>query len=257
MKNGKNFINMLNKRIEVNRLDAKEVTKILKILSDTYPAFGKVTTIKIEIWQETIGDLPYEMVSMALKKIISTSEDQFAPTIATIRKACLEIMQPDNGLSSSEAWEEVEKAIRHFGWAREIEALESMSLLTKRTVKACNWQEICSTEEIGIMKAQFMRMYDQFKARETQDKLIPQNLRPLLGGMVKDINLIEDKSNLEGKIILAIGEGKREIPQAFKDMMDTVFKTTEEDRTQIIEANRQIFIKQTEALMRAEKDGKN
>ena len=83
----------------------------------------EVDDLKVRVWHEMLGDLDYAVASMAVKKIIM--QNTFAPAIAEVRKAATEIMSPEQ-VTGSEAWGEVTRAIRHYGYYRETEALASM-----------------------------------------------------------------------------------------------------------------------------------
>lgn len=204
-------------------MNKAETTKALALLKSNYHSF-EVGQVKIDLWHELMGDVPFELILVAIKKYMLEDTSSFAPAIGKIRSMCLETATPQLAVTSGEAWGEVTRAISNYGGYREIEALASMSPITKRTVKAMNWQEICQCEDLGIMRAQFMRMYDSYKQREVQDKLIPCNMRPLLQSFIKDI------PQLETREVLQIDEPKKErmeIPEFFKEAMKNVFQPIE------------------------------
>ncbi len=121
-----------------------------------------------------LGDLDYSLASLAIKKLIL--ENTFAPAIAEVRKAVMEILNPD-GMTAAEGWGEVERAIRLYGYCRETEALESMSPRVAKVVKYIGWQNICLNEEPGVVRGQFLKMYAQVAEREQKELLLPAGLR--------------------------------------------------------------------------------
>ena len=150
-----------------------ETAKILAVLAASYPKF-EVDDLKVRVWHEMLGDLDYVTANMAAKKLIL--ENTFAPSIAEVRKAAKEILNPD-GMTAAEAWGEVERAVRTYGYYRETEALESMSPSVAKVVEYIGWQNICLNEEPGVIRGQFLKMYQQVRERDRREMLLPADLR--------------------------------------------------------------------------------
>ena len=150
-----------------------ETAKLLAVLAAAFPRF-EVDDLKVQVWHEMLGDLDYSLASLAIKKLIL--ENTFAPAIAEVRKAVMEILNPD-GMTAAEGWGEVERAIRLYGYCRETEALESMSPRVAKVVKYIGWQNICLNEEPGVVRGQFLKMYAQVAEREQKELLLPAGLR--------------------------------------------------------------------------------
>ena len=150
-----------------------EVAKILTVLAAAYPKF-EVDDLKVRVWHEMLGDLDYATANMAVKKLIL--ENTFPPSIAEVRKAAMEILNPEV-MTAAEAWGEVERAIRIYGYYRETEALESMSPSVAKVVEYIGWQNICLNEEPGVIRGQFLKMYQQVRERDRREMLLPADLR--------------------------------------------------------------------------------
>jgi len=150
-----------------------EIAKILAVLAASYPKF-EVDDLKVQVWHEMLGDLDYVTANMAVKKLIL--ENAFPPSIAEVRKAAAEIMNPDV-MTAAEAWGEVERAVRTYGSYQEIEALASLSPRTAKVVRQIGWREICLNEEPGVVRGQFLKMYQQVQERDRREMLLPANLR--------------------------------------------------------------------------------
>ena len=168
-----------------------EVAKLLAVLAASYPKF-EVDDLKVQVWHEMLGDLDYAVASMAVKKIIM--QNTFPPAIAEVRKAAIEISSP-RGLTAAEAWGEVVKAVRNYGYYRGEEALASLSPTTAQVVRYMGWREICLSEEPEIIRAHFLRMYDQVAAREQEKHLLPSEMQVEIKKLAKkyDLRLIEDR----------------------------------------------------------------
>jgi len=150
-----------------------EIAKILAVLAAAYPKF-EVDDVKVQVWYEMLGDLEYSIVNIAIKKLIM--QNTFPPSIAEVRKAVTELMNPEQ-VTSSEAWGEVTRAIRNYGYYCEEEALASMSPITAQLVRYMGWREICMSEDIGVIRGQFLKMYQQVRERDRREMLLPADLR--------------------------------------------------------------------------------
>ena len=166
-----------------------EVAKLLAVLAASYPKF-EVDDLKVQVWHEMLGDLDYVTVNMAVKKLIL--ENTFAPSIAEVRKAAMDILNPDV-MTAAEAWGEVERAVRTYGYYREAEALASLTPRVAKVVRQISWREICLNEEPGVVRGQFLKMYQQVQERDHREMLLPADLRQeiqRLAGMM-DMKAIE------------------------------------------------------------------
>jgi len=164
-----------------------EVAKLLAVLAAAYPKF-EVNDVKVQVWHEMLGDLDYAVANMAVKKLIM--QNTFPPAIAEVRKAAAELTNPEN-LTSSEAWGEVTSAIRNYGYYREGEALASMSPTTAQVVRYMGWREICMSEDkdTGVVRGQFLKMYEQTANREQEKKLLPPAMQDEIKQLSKKFGL--------------------------------------------------------------------
>lgn len=150
-----------------------ETSKLLAILAAAYPRF-EVDELKIQVWHEMLSDLDYQIAQMAAKKCIS--EQKFAPSIAEVRQAAVDIMTPDRK-TAGEAWGEVQRAVGYYGYISEAEALESLSPLVATATRQIGWQQICAATEMGVVRGQFMKIYEQVERRENERLLLPEGVR--------------------------------------------------------------------------------
>ncbi len=150
-----------------------EVAKLLAVLAASYPKF-EVDDLKVQVWHEMLGDLDYGIASLAIKKLIL--ESTFPPSIAEVRKAVVEIQTPEQ-TNGAQAWGEVVRAIRRYGYYDPDGAIQSKSNRTARVVQMIGWREICLSEEPGVVRGQFLKMYQQVAEREQKMRLLPQSLR--------------------------------------------------------------------------------
>lgn len=162
-----------------------DVIKLLGMIAVAYPNMKEVDDLTVETWYDCLSDIDLEVALAAVKKNIL--ESPFPPTIADIRKQVADVVTlKEDKLDISEAWGEVVKAMQTHGSYSEIEALKSMNPTTKKVVKYMGWREICLSENLGVIRGQFLRMYETVAARERQDRLLPESFK-------KDIKQIAEQ----------------------------------------------------------------
>lgn len=157
-------------------MNQKETAKILAVLAAAYPKF-EVDETKLRVWHEMLGDMEYEVVAVAVKKCML--EKTFAPSIAEVRQEVVKIMNP-NRLTSAEAWGEVEYAIKRYGATAAYDGTsykDVLSPLTLRVVKLMGWVDMCRAENTAVIRGQFIKLYEQSYAQETEELLLPEKLK--------------------------------------------------------------------------------
>lgn len=170
-----------------------ETAKLLAVLAAAFPRF-EVDDLKVQVWHEMLGDLDYSLANLAIKKLIL--ESTFPPSIAEVRKAAMEILNPDV-MTAAEAWGEVERAVRTYGYYQETKALASLSPRTAKVVRQIGWREICLNEDPGVVRGQFLKMYQQVQERDRREMLLPAGLR-------NQIQILAERMDL--KVIAGGGE---------------------------------------------------
>jgi hypothetical protein len=173
-----------------------ELIKIMTALAEVYPKFI-INEFKTNIFYDLLKDLDYVVLQTAVRKHMLLSE--YPPTIADLRKLATEITNPSIQLTAAEAWGEVQKAIRYFGWYRGEEALASMSEGARKIAQYIGWQNICEAENIDVLRGQFFKMYGQVETREKTEALLPESVKGDIQRLTAQI----------GKPMLGSGENER------------------------------------------------
>jgi hypothetical protein len=152
----------------------KETAQLLAIMGIAYQTFT-VDKPKIAVWHKLIGDLDYTLAELAIQKLIIDSP--YPPTIHDIRKRALEVQYP-NLPTPAEAWGVLNKNIQKYGSYRVQEGLEALPPIVRETVDCMGYREICQSEEPeGVLRAQFMRMYEQILNRRKGEQMLPELMR--------------------------------------------------------------------------------
>lgn len=163
-----------------------EVGKIFAVLSAAYDKFD-VNEFKQQLWFEMLQDISYSIVQIAIKKLIL--ESPYPPSIADIRKQCLEVSTKDNEqIDAGQGWGEIMRAIRLYGYCRAEEALNSLSPITRQVAERLSWREICLCEEqnLGVLRGQFIKIFNSLQEREGKNKLLPEKLKQEIKALEKE-----------------------------------------------------------------------
>ena len=144
----------------------------------------------VNVWYEFLKDLDSKVCSVAISKYIMTNK--FPPTVADIRELCTSVTAGDKPLWS-DGWDEVMRAMRRYGSYNEVEALESMSEITRQCVRRLGYQNLCRSEEIGVDRANFRMIFEQIANREYEKAKLPSGMQQLIASV--QAKMIETKGD--------------------------------------------------------------
>lgn len=126
------------------------------------------------MWYALMGDLPYDVAGMAIKKYMLTNK--FPPTVAELRELASGIVEGDP-LTWGESWERALHAVRKYGSYNKKAALDSLDSLTRKCVESIGFMELCMSENIMVERAHFQKVFEVFAKREQTQKQIPIGLQ--------------------------------------------------------------------------------
>ncbi|WP_434577152.1 replicative helicase loader/inhibitor [Thermoanaerobacterium thermosaccharolyticum] len=159
-------------------MTVQETTKIVNALKIAYPRYAEQIQENkqgmISLFAFMFKDVPYKVVNCALQKFIL--ESPYPPTVHDLYKEIVSVTK-FNVPDEDEAWHEVARAIRLYGYYRPEEAFDSMSEVVRDVVKAIGWSEICLSKNIDLVRDQFVRLYVIAKQRKEQEMLMPSILK--------------------------------------------------------------------------------
>lgn len=174
-----------------------EVAQIVALISAAYPNFNP-TEHTVEVYFQTLKDLPGEELKIAALSAIAEAGRKFAPSVGELRGAIGEIRKAINNLPSSyEAWEEVLTQMRRVGSYREPEFSHP---LVRRAVDVFGWKRLCLSEDATSDRARFIQAYEQLLMRAERDEIMLPEARGYIeanGGLLPapstQMNLLADK----------------------------------------------------------------
>ena len=148
-------------------MDKKEFATIAMALKTYYPRENLLPNEQaMELWFRQLQDIPYQVAEAGLNKWVSLNK--WSPCIADIREMTSSITHgelPDWG----DAWEEVCRAIRKYGFYQVGEALESLSPLTRQVTERIGFVNLCMSENQSADRANFRMIYERLAEREKRE----------------------------------------------------------------------------------------
>lgn len=170
-------------------MNRKEIINLLGIATANFPNLQQKEMMPTAVlWEKALSDISYDVAEKALLKVLSTSK--FFPTIADLRDAATQITQPRT-LDAMEAWGLINEAIRKFGYYRQAEAVDFLPNEVAEMVKRFTWRELCLSENVETLRAQFRMAWETQSKRRNELKALPTEIRLMIEDTAKGMKLLE------------------------------------------------------------------
>ena len=144
----------------------------------------------MELWYRQLEDIPAKVAEASLNKWVALNK--WSPSIADIRTIAAEITVGE-AMDWAEAWANVLKAVKLYGYNRQKEAMDYLDDLTREAVRRVGWHDICMSENIGIERAAFRDTYNNLSQRRAKEAVLPPSVRNLIAGIREEMKQIEVK----------------------------------------------------------------
>ena len=160
-----------------------------------------------DVWQKRLADLPTELLTMACANHIERS--QWLPSIAEIRASAVSLMRQASPADQdwNEAYAELQKAIRRYGYVTVPEWTNPALAETVKTLGG--WQAVCFNEDPeGVFRAQFRDVYAVVIGR--MERKVTQS--PEVRGFIENMRIPADRQLEAGDaqdLIKRLAEAKR------------------------------------------------
>lgn len=149
----------------------QDTVKLLTVI-DTYYSRTKVgdkeLKMIISLWYNSFKDFEFSVVFNLLQQHIEMGVP-FAPKISDLKEIYYKTF--DKGLDCGEAWEQVMRVMRKYGYYNAGEGLSQLDELTKKALNSIGgYMYLCSSEN-NIMsdRARFMDNYKIYAQRKRED----------------------------------------------------------------------------------------
>ena len=161
-----------------------------------------------EVWYTMLQDIPYDVMSMAVQKWITTQKWQ--PSIAELRSLAAEIAnEPIPGFE--EAWEKVLRIARDYSpydTERTEAKIAELDDITRQCLKLVDIRSIAYTENIAVDRAHFMKTYEILANRKKTQNQEPETLRTAIEARQPKPDVLIERDNHVG--IPVFSEPERE-----------------------------------------------
>lgn len=139
------------------------------LLMSSFPGY-QVTEATMKAWRALLSDLDDSVFLRAMMVVCQGAELYPGTNVAAlVRKAAAQFAQNAHPLAG-EAWGEVKRAVRQYGYYREPQFSDP---LIAEAIRALGWQDYCSSriDDEPSWRAQFIRLYESMCEREQEQKV--------------------------------------------------------------------------------------
>jgi len=153
--------------------------KGMGLLVNTFPN----RDFNFDILWELLKDIPDQNFLIAVKDLCSTTAEIYPGTniVALVREIALSGVY----LLSGEAWESVLKQIRKVGY---MGTPIFKNAVTGKAVNAIGWEALCSSENISIERAHFLKIYESYLRREKENNIKLPEVKSLIEKTTKQLS---------------------------------------------------------------------
>ena len=176
-----------------------DTLKILSVLKAAFPHSFKDMTKRdaaamVNLWAMAFAGDHYEAVNAAVMALIVTRTTGFSPTIGEV-KAKLAAPKAAQELSEQSAWAMVSRACENglYGYQKEFAKLPpevQRAVGAPEQLKA--WAGMDAETVQSVVASNFMRNYRTQKKLAAELKMLPPDLRGMIGDLADGMKLIEE-----------------------------------------------------------------
>lgn len=162
----------------------------------------------LEVWQESLMDLPADLLKMAVKNHIERS--QWLPSIAEIRASAVSLMRQASPADQdwNEAYAELQRLVLAVGYTGKPEFTNPALAETVRTLGG--WQQVCWNEDPeGVFRGQFRDVYQVVIGRMERKVQQSSTVREFIAAMTPQENRLLPEPGEAQDIIRRLADGKR------------------------------------------------
>lgn len=156
-----------------------EARKLVAVLMVTYPNYKPISTdLAVNVWEETLKEQDYKMVSAALTTYIKTNTSGFAPTPAHIL-ANIKTLSMQDEPNESQAWGKVRFALRNSIYNSEKEFEKLPETVKKAVGSASQLRAWAMSEDFNedVESSHFRRAYRAVLEREAKLQSLPVQMQ--------------------------------------------------------------------------------
>lgn len=176
-------------------MNRTEILKILAIIEVAYPNWipkldMEKKKIMVSLWSELFAEDDPLVIANAVKAIIQTDTNGYAPSIAQIRAKAYEFTH-DRGMSEIEAWgyvmQAMKNAIHHSIEEHAKMPLEVQMAVTPEQLK--EWAQIDTEQLQTVIASNFQRSFRGRSKAYKENAMLPEGFRTSLAEEKKNMRI--------------------------------------------------------------------
>ncbi|MFW5804867.1 MAG: replicative helicase loader/inhibitor [bacterium] len=185
-------------------MNKTELLKVLTFISNSYSNKFKFpkdnqeeNKILIETWYSFLHDYDYEVVKVAVKKIV-VNKPQWPPTVGELVNAIEDLSQPEeNKITGGEAWSMALEAVRKYGYYDMKGGMESLPPLIRKTIECFGgYGALChSKTNDSYARQNFISIYEELSKKRAVNELLPPSIKK------ESKQLQKSMSNKKGRLL--------------------------------------------------------
>lgn len=157
-----------------------ETVKLFAVVAALFPrdsAFAGADRLMAQSWNAMLTDIPYQVAEAAVQAQAAVSP--FPPSISEIREKATRLAKPELARTADEAWSYAISAVRTYGHLRWDEAKKSMPGDVAEAVERFGFMDICMSENVDVVRGQFMRAWDNNSKRRAEQECLPPSVKAI------------------------------------------------------------------------------
>jgi len=172
--------------------------ELAQVLAYIGAAIGKPPSADLaEVYMDLLGDIPIEALRLAAKKVVLEHKWATFPTVSELREAAAEVMRSDKEPTPAEAW-----AIAWRGIGKidpEVDGsiergCKDLPPLVVEAMQVMGIHALCyGKEPVAVVRAQFMKVYEQLQTRNYRERLLPNALKKEMASLPSTIRQLTSK----------------------------------------------------------------
>jgi hypothetical protein len=156
--------------------EREETIKVIGALAAAFP-YAKIGEATIRIYAEALADIPPAILKAA--GLACLSRATFFPAIAEIRTEAMRVVAPPR-LPPEQAWRLVLEQVAEVHYDGTPYFADPV---IAQVVAGVGWRDICMSEEPGVPRGQFYKLYAAAVERDRHDALLPDSVRQLAAAL--------------------------------------------------------------------------
>lgn len=160
----------------MNKTETAKLLALFKAAYSTYRPTETESEVTVNFWHRLLGDVDWPEAERAFFRLMATRTSGFMPQIGEVRRAVMQARHPSLLVLPEDAWGEAWSNVKAVGRNR---TPEWSHPALAAAVEVIGWADICNTntDNLGTLRAQFMKVYRAKQEAAEVEAATPASLR--------------------------------------------------------------------------------